>query len=217
MRPKTGVMSPTLGTSSPARQAGNLLLNLGDLREQMQWILQPLTAGKQVHHDNLLSLLMYLLNLVDVDLSEGYGDLMEQMTAGKLVRHDVDLRQKSPTEKKERPTIRCRVCYLNGARRESTWQCKLCPGKPGLCINRGCFKQWHEERGIGVGNIPTDEQLAAARQPAARQPAARQPAAAAPPAAHPAAPPAVEPTAAAAPAVEPEQAPSPVSSVSTTT
>ena len=61
-------MSPTLGTSSPARQAGNLLLNLGDgdLREQLQWLL--------------------LLNLVDVDLVD--GDLMEQMTAGKLVRHD---------------------------------------------------------------------------------------------------------------------------------
>ena len=101
MRPKTGVMSPTLGTSSPARQARNLLLNLGDgdLREQLQWLLQPLTAGKQVHHDNLLSLLMNLLNpllnLVDVDLSDGDGDLMEQLTAGKLVRHDnllIDLR-----------------------------------------------------------------------------------------------------------------------------
>ena len=35
-----------------------------------------------------MNLLNPLLNLVDVDLSDGDGDLMEQMTAGKLVRHD---------------------------------------------------------------------------------------------------------------------------------
>ena len=86
MKLRTGVTSPTLG-NSPVRQASRLLLNLSDdddddLMEQLQLILQQLTAGKLVQHDNLLNQLNQLnllnllyqlnllhpINLVNVDL-----------------------------------------------------------------------------------------------------------------------------------------------------
>ena len=88
MKLRTGITSPTLG-NSPPRQARILLLNLSDddddLMEQLQLFLQQLTAGKLVHHDNLLNqlnqlnLLMNQLNL-----------LMNQLN---LVNVNVDLRR----------------------------------------------------------------------------------------------------------------------------
>ena len=77
MKLRAGITSPTLGNSPPP-QARILLLNLSDddddLMEQLQLFLQQLTAGKLVHHDNLLNqlnqlnLLMNQLNLVNVNV-----------------------------------------------------------------------------------------------------------------------------------------------------
>ena len=67
------------------------------------------------------------------------------------------LEPKSPTEKKQYPAVRCRICYRNKLRKETKWVCKTCPEKPGLCIKAWCFKQWHTELGLGVYNMPTEE------------------------------------------------------------
>ncbi|XP_044141537.1 piggyBac transposable element-derived protein 4-like [Bufo gargarizans] len=48
----------------------------------------------------------------------------------------------SPTAKKSKPLKRCRVCYKNGIRKETSYQCETCPSKPGLCMKR-CFKIYH--------------------------------------------------------------------------
>lgn len=49
-----------------------------------------------------------------------------------------------PTEKKHNPMKRCRVCHVNGIRRESRFHCNKCPTKPGLCIDR-CFERYHTQ------------------------------------------------------------------------
>ncbi|XP_064601226.1 piggyBac transposable element-derived protein 4-like [Liolophura sinensis] len=46
------------------------------------------------------------------------------------------------TEKKERPTKRCRICSMQGLRRETLYVCAECPDKPALCVEP-CFRQHH--------------------------------------------------------------------------
>lgn len=46
------------------------------------------------------------------------------------------------TEKKERPTKRCRICSMQGLRRETRYICAECPDKPALCVEP-CFRQHH--------------------------------------------------------------------------
>ena len=47
-----------------------------------------------------------------------------------------------PTEKKQNPQKRCVVCYRKKIRKESRYQCKNCPDKPGLCP-APCFEEYH--------------------------------------------------------------------------
>lgn len=49
------------------------------------------------------------------------------------------------TEKKARPTKRCRVCTVHGRRAETRFQCESCINHPPLCIVP-CFKIYHECR-----------------------------------------------------------------------
>ena len=51
-----------------------------------------------------------------------------------------------PTEKKQKPQKRCKVCRMKGAgRRESRFYCPDCPSKPGLCFPQ-CFRAYHSQR-----------------------------------------------------------------------
>ncbi|XP_053316411.1 piggyBac transposable element-derived protein 4-like [Spea bombifrons] len=47
-----------------------------------------------------------------------------------------------PTAKKQNPQKRCRVCYSRGQRKDTTFYCPDCPGKPALCVG-DCFKLYH--------------------------------------------------------------------------
>jgi len=46
-------------------------------------------------------------------------------------------------------TKKCRVCAARGRRTpkgaaiETTWVCEACPSVPGLCVEAGCFKEYH--------------------------------------------------------------------------
>ena len=58
-------------------------------------------------------------------------------------RQQMHVIQKIPaTEKKQNPKKRCRVCYENGQRKDSRFQCSHCPDKPGLCLD--CFSAYHQ-------------------------------------------------------------------------
>ncbi|XP_071972612.1 piggyBac transposable element-derived protein 4-like [Engystomops pustulosus] len=50
--------------------------------------------------------------------------------------------QVPPTAKKARPQKRCRVCYKNGIRKDTGYQCMTCHDQPGLCIHE-CFRKYH--------------------------------------------------------------------------
>ncbi|XP_053308372.1 uncharacterized protein LOC128470503 [Spea bombifrons] len=47
-----------------------------------------------------------------------------------------------PTEKKQNPQKRCRVCYSRGQRKDTPLYCPDCPGEPALCLGN-CFKLYH--------------------------------------------------------------------------
>lgn len=47
-----------------------------------------------------------------------------------------------PTDKKARAQKRCRVCYLQGRRKDVRYHCLDCPTKPGLCMEP-CYKLYH--------------------------------------------------------------------------
>ena len=47
-----------------------------------------------------------------------------------------------PTQQKDKPQKRCRVCYKNGKRKETRYHCPCCPSKPGLCYFP-CFEIYH--------------------------------------------------------------------------
>lgn len=36
----------------------------------------------------------------------------------------------------------CKLCYSHGRRKNTTYQCKACPGEPALCLER-CFQLYH--------------------------------------------------------------------------
>ena len=44
---------------------------------------------------------------------------------------------------------KCRVCTARGRRTdkgaaiETTWVCETCPSVPGLCVEAGCFRDYH--------------------------------------------------------------------------
>ena len=46
-------------------------------------------------------------------------------------------------------TKKCRVCAARGRHTpkgvaiETTWVCEACPSVPGLCVEAGCFKDYH--------------------------------------------------------------------------
>ena len=50
----------------------------------------------------------------------------------------------------------CRVCYARGLRTEkggpleTTWVCEACPSLPGLCVEKGCFKEYHTKYDYSV-------------------------------------------------------------------
>lgn len=50
-----------------------------------------------------------------------------------------------PTEKKQIPTKRCRICTKNNRRRETRYYCGDCEGKPALCVSP-CFGMYHAQR-----------------------------------------------------------------------
>lgn len=39
---------------------------------------------------------------------------------------------------------RCRACFSEGKRKQTTYVCSACPGKPGLCEVGQCFEKFHE-------------------------------------------------------------------------
>lgn len=45
------------------------------------------------------------------------------------------------TENRSKVQKKCRVCARDGRRKDSRYQCKTCPDKPGLCM--GCFTKYH--------------------------------------------------------------------------
>ncbi|KAM4723160.1 piggyBac transposable element-derived protein 4-like [Rhinophrynus dorsalis] len=55
-------------------------------------------------------------------------------------RHFADILP--PTEKKNNPCKRCRVCSRKGQRKETRYYCPDCPSKPGLCIPK-CYRIYH--------------------------------------------------------------------------
>lgn len=63
------------------------------------------------------------------------------------VRHRQQERQHVPTkvplnDKGIRGRRRCKQCSLEGKRKDTTYQCKACPGEPPLCL-QDCFKNYH--------------------------------------------------------------------------
>uniref|UniRef100_A0A8C5MX79 PiggyBac transposable element-derived protein domain-containing protein n=1 Tax=Leptobrachium leishanense TaxID=445787 RepID=A0A8C5MX79_9ANUR len=52
-----------------------------------------------------------------------------------------------PTEGKQKPQKRCRVCFKSGQRRDTIFYCPECPGQPGLCLG-DCFKLYHTVRDL---------------------------------------------------------------------
>ncbi|CAH2085719.1 unnamed protein product [Euphydryas editha] len=50
-----------------------------------------------------------------------------------------------PTQKKQKPTKRCRVCTKEKKRKETSYYCPVCPENPALCVEN-CFKLYHEEK-----------------------------------------------------------------------
>uniref|UniRef100_A0A8C5M180 PiggyBac transposable element-derived protein domain-containing protein n=1 Tax=Leptobrachium leishanense TaxID=445787 RepID=A0A8C5M180_9ANUR len=52
-----------------------------------------------------------------------------------------------PTEGKQKPQKRCRVCFKRGQRRDTIFYCPECPGQPGLCLG-DCFKLYHTVRDL---------------------------------------------------------------------
>lgn len=49
------------------------------------------------------------------------------------------------TEKKQNPCKRCAVCYSNGLRKETRYQCDICEAP--LCVHP-CFKDYHTKRNL---------------------------------------------------------------------
>lgn len=49
-----------------------------------------------------------------------------------------------PTEKKEKPQKKCRVCTKRKTRKESRYHCASCPSNPGLCYYP-CFEIYHTQ------------------------------------------------------------------------
>ena len=52
------------------------------------------------------------------------------------------LKRLSPTPTKPRPAKRCRVCYMDGKRKETVFVCGDCPDHPALCVDP-CFRKFH--------------------------------------------------------------------------
>ena len=49
-----------------------------------------------------------------------------------------------PTEKKDKPHKRCRICTKKNTRKESRYHCPTCPSNPGLCYYP-CFEIYHTQ------------------------------------------------------------------------
>ncbi|KAK2562670.1 PiggyBac transposable element-derived protein 4 [Acropora cervicornis] len=49
-----------------------------------------------------------------------------------------------PTEKKDKPKKRCKICTKQKIRKESRYHCPTCPSNPGLCYYP-CFEKYHTE------------------------------------------------------------------------
>lgn len=61
------------------------------------------------------------------------------ITTEQPIQHS--LRKIPATEKKDRPTKRCRVCFSAGHRKDSRYECRDCADHPGLCM--ACFTSYH--------------------------------------------------------------------------
>ena len=83
-------------------------------------------------------------------------DLVGEMVFGEEEINGVSMREENivrlterhfmepipPTEHKEKPQKRCRVCFKKGKRKDSRYHCPRCPSKPGLCYYP-CFEIYH--------------------------------------------------------------------------
>ncbi|CAL4242968.1 unnamed protein product, partial [Meganyctiphanes norvegica] len=52
---------------------------------------------------------------------------------------------KPPTDKKNKPRVRCRECFLKDIRKETRKICKACKDDPGLC-SPACFEAFHARK-----------------------------------------------------------------------
>ena len=66
-------------------------------------------------------------------------DILSHPAIGK---HFLELIPQS--EKKEKPQKRCQTCHEEGRRKETRYQCKICPTHPGLCP-APCFEKFHSK------------------------------------------------------------------------
>ena len=81
---------------------------------------------------NVIAFLLFTENTPEIPREEAIAHLTE--------RHFIALIP--PTEKKEKPQKRCRICTKRNIRKESRYHCPSCPSNPGLC-NFPCFHIYH--------------------------------------------------------------------------
>ena len=51
-----------------------------------------------------------------------------------------------PTDTKQKPYRKCRVCTAKGLRTDVRYMCTQCPSQPALCIDNNCFRVYHTKQ-----------------------------------------------------------------------
>ena len=49
-----------------------------------------------------------------------------------------------PDQKRKQASLRCKQCAQLKIRKETVYECAICPSKPALCV-QNCFKNWHDQ------------------------------------------------------------------------
>lgn len=49
-----------------------------------------------------------------------------------------------PDQKRKQASLRCKQCAQMKIRKETVYECAICPCNPALCV-QNCFKKWHDQ------------------------------------------------------------------------
>ena len=127
-----------------------MLGNYSSVRKSMKWttkvafhFMEESTLNAFYLFDKVVGgqrLLQFKLNIVRA-LFDTTNEISPLYNLPSFGRHFLELIP--PTEKKHNPQKRCKVCHKEGLRKETSYQCKNCVDKPGLCP-APCFEIYHK-------------------------------------------------------------------------